>query len=132
MFYDLSPIKFPSYLIPFSGNSLRVSHFDSLSIVSIVIPKISASVASVSSCRVFANSFFYRTHSSWNNLPFEVRDIQCPTKFKQKVTEILWTYASEHFLDNLDTPLTTLIIVCMMMEAKHSALYLAPNLRLKL
>ena len=95
IFYDLSPVKFPSYLNYFTGNSLRSSHLDSLSIVSSIIPRIN--VSSISSFQPFSTSFFYRTHSSWNSIPFDVRNISCPRKFKVRVTDVLWSEASSHF-----------------------------------
>ena len=36
-------------------------------------------------------SFFYRTHSMWNHLPLDVREITCNLSFKNKVTEHLWS-----------------------------------------
>ena len=100
IFYDLCPVQFPTYLKPYTGSALRFSHLDSLSIVSDVIPKINAS--SISAFQPFSNTFFYRTHSLWNNIPFEIREIKCPLKFKRKVTDILWSKAYEHFNDDMD------------------------------
>ena len=100
IFYELCPVKFPSYLKPFSGSALRSSHLDSLSIVSEIIPK--TNVSSISSFRPFSNTFFYRTHSVWNSLPFEIRDISCPLKFQQELNKVLWNRAREHFLEDLN------------------------------
>ena len=102
IFYSLSPVTLPIYLSKFTGNSLRSSHYDSLSVVSNIIPRINASSSSVSSFQPFAMSFFYRTHSSWNNLPFNIRNISCPRTFKLKVTEILWSDAYRHFQDKVN------------------------------
>ena len=99
IFYDLCPVKFPYYLKPFSGSSLRTSHLDCLSIVSEIIPRTNSSA--ISSFKPFSNTFFYRTHSAWNSLPFEIRNISCPFKFKQRVTEVIWIRAREHFLSDL-------------------------------
>ena len=102
IFYDLSTIKFPFYLKPFTSSSLRSCHLDTLCLVSEIIPKIN--VTSVSSFQPFASSFFYRTHSAWNSLPFEVRNTSCPQSFKSEVTKILWNQARGHFvLDSNDS-----------------------------
>ena len=46
--------------------------------------------ATISSLKPFANSFFFRTHSSWNNLPYSVREITCSKTFKNSLTKYLW------------------------------------------
>ena len=104
IFYELSTIKFPFYLKPFTGSSLRSCHLDALCLVSEIIPKINVSSVSSSSFQPFASSFFYRTHSAWNTLPFDVRATSCPKSFKSKVTKTIWNHARDNFiLDPIDT-----------------------------
>ena len=43
-------------------------------------------------------SFFYRTHTEWNALPFEIREITCPFSFKKKLVEHIWKFV----LDDID------------------------------
>ena len=80
--YDLIPINFPDYLSFFNGISrLRSSHLDSLSIVSSLQSRSDISLK---------KSFFYRTHSLWNSLPFEIRSINVLSTFKNEVIKHLW------------------------------------------
>ena len=82
--YNLLPHKLPDYLSFFDGTSrLRSSHLDSLSIVSSLQPKHLSDVSLNKSC-------FYRTHSLWNSLPFDIRNIQGPSSFKIEVIKYLW------------------------------------------
>ena len=41
-------------------------------------------------CAQFKNSFFFRTHLQWNYLPLEMREEQCPIKFKKLLLVHLW------------------------------------------
>ena len=87
------PIKLPSYLTFFSGQSrLRRTHLDSLSLVSSVTPR--------SPSNAFANGFFFRTHCKWNNLPRDIREIECPKAFKTSVTALLWTRLQQSVRDD--------------------------------
>ena len=105
VFYNLSPVKLPHYLQSYEGTRLRSSHLDSLCLISSITPKCSASKFCSSSNREhlprnFENSFFYRTHLAWNRLPIEIRQIQCQTTFKAKITRHIWKgLASTIFLD---------------------------------
>ena len=38
----------------------------------------------------FGNSFFYKTHLKWNNLPFDIRINSNPVKFKKDMIEHYW------------------------------------------
>ena len=96
IFYNLCPISFPSYLKPFTGCSLRSCHLDTLCMVSEIIPKIN--ISAVSSSQPFASSFFYRTHTIWNNLPFGLRATSCSRSFKSKLIKIIWEQARDHFV----------------------------------
>ena len=40
--------------------------------------------------KVFRNSFFYKTHLQWNNLPLELRVIEEHEKFSSELKEYLW------------------------------------------
>ena len=86
----LVPLQLPSYLSFFTGESrLRFNKLDKLSLVSSIIPVTKATKATTSNA--FASSFFYRSHLSWNELPFEIRAIQCPVKFKSSLKAHLWS-----------------------------------------
>ena len=108
--YELSPLKLPMYLTFFSGTSrLRSCHFDSLTFVSSIHPKsYSNSMSNSNYKNVLGNSFFYRTHLKWNNLPFEIRDTSNPCKFKKELIKYFWenltsTMTSSDDEDLLDT-----------------------------
>ncbi|KAL5270252.1 hypothetical protein ACHWQZ_G001104 [Mnemiopsis leidyi] len=82
--YGYVPISLPEYLQWFDGNSrLRNSHLDRLSLVSSYLPTGRGS-------RLFENSFFYRTHSLWNRIPVDIRDIACTITFKARLKAHLW------------------------------------------
>ena len=83
--YNLIPLDLPQYLSLFEGNSrLRSSHHDRLSFVCTLQPK-------GTSTGLLDKSFFYRTHSMWNHLPLDIREITCNLSFKDKVTKHLWS-----------------------------------------
>ena len=88
--YGLIPLSLPDYLSFFSGQSrLRFCKLDKLSLVSSIIP---ASKASKATCNnVFARSFFYRSHLLWNDLPIDIRSIDCPDKFKGRLKQHIWS-----------------------------------------
>lgn len=80
--HSLVPIALPEYMSFYRGGSrLRSNHLDNLSLVSAVLPNTTASQARTSNA--FANSYFYRTHLLWNLLPIEIREENCPKKFKK-------------------------------------------------
>ena len=82
--YQMIPLNLPDYLTLFDGNSrLRSCHLDRFSYVCSLQPK-------GTSNNVLDKSFFYRTHSLWNHLPLDIREINCASSFKVKVTEYLW------------------------------------------
>ena len=82
--YGYVPICLPEYLQWFDGNSrLRNSHLDRLSLVSSYLPTGRGS-------KLFENSFFYRTHSLWNRIPVDIRDIACTITFKARLKAHLW------------------------------------------
>ena len=80
--HNLVPTSLPSYLRFFSGKSrLRFCHLDRLSLVSDLLPNTTA--CSTRTSNAFANSFFYRTHLLWNNLPLNIREVERPDRFKK-------------------------------------------------
>ena len=102
---DLSPIKLPFYLSMFDGNHrLRSCHLDHMSLVSSIKPRVykqySKSPDSVTEFQAFENAFFYRSHMSWNRLPIELRENNCPTKFKAQLSKYIW----KEVLESLKEP----------------------------
>ena len=86
--HNLSCIKLPPYLHFYEGSCrLRFTHLDHLSLVTDVIP---SGTGCSSTKRGFANSYFYRTHLSWNRLPLSLREIIRPSVFKQKLLQFIW------------------------------------------
>ena len=82
--YNLIPLKMPDYLSFFNGLSrLRSCHLDSLSFVSTLQPRNASNVS-------LNKSFFYRTHTLWNALPLEIRQIESSSAFKNEVIKHLW------------------------------------------
>ena len=77
------PVILPSYLQPYQGHSrLRNSHMDSLCFVSSISPRASSNA--------FAKNFFYRTHTKWNHIPLDIREIESITNFKSKLSTYMW------------------------------------------
>ena len=77
------PVILPSYLQPYQGHSrLRNSHMDSLCFVSSISPRASSNA--------FAKNFFYRTHTKWNHIPLDIREIESITDFKSKLSTYMW------------------------------------------
>ena len=93
---------FFSYLSFYNGISrLRSSHFDRLTIISSVHPKSSSYTATNRNSRsALGNSFFYRTHLIWNNLPFDIRNISDHTKFKDALIKQLWCDISTNLVSS--------------------------------
>ena len=87
--YGLSPCKLPPYLSFFSGNNLRSSHLDNLSLVSTVSP-ISMNNMNTESNSGFNNAYFYRSHLLWNRLPLSVRQISSTNKFRIELNRFIW------------------------------------------
>ena len=74
-----------------SPTRLRSSHLDNRCLVSSIRPRRTpVNLAQESSRSVFENSFFYRTHLKWNELPLELREITSPSTFKEHVIRYLW------------------------------------------
>ena len=91
-----SPLQLPEYLNFFDGNSrLRFTHLDALSFVS-----------SLTSCntgtRNLEKSFFFRCHTLWNSLPFEIRSCCKQMDFKDKLTSYFWEKVFEEINESTD------------------------------
>ena len=82
--HQIPCIKLPSYL---GSSRLRFTHLDHLCIITETVP---AGLHNSTSKHGFANSYFYRTHLSWNRLPLSLREIISPSKFKIKLLEPIW------------------------------------------
>ena len=84
--YKIIPVTMPDYLTLYSGDSrLRSTHLDNLSFVS----NISLTTTSISN-----KSFFFRSHTLWNFLPFDLRNSMRPSQFKIKLVKRYWNMAA--------------------------------------
>ena len=99
---NFCPIKLPNYLHhydPGGRRRLRSCHLDHLSLVSDVQPKVYAKYSKNSvdgaEFKTFDNSFFYRSHLAWNNLPLDVREITIHSLFRSRLRAHLWKEALE-------------------------------------
>ena len=83
--HGLIPVNLPSYLSFFSGSTrLRSTHLDTMSLVcSLNSNRFNASCLS--------KSFFFRAHTSWNDLPLDLREISSSTLFKNKLKDYMWS-----------------------------------------
>ena len=95
VFYSYSVTKLPDYLTRFTSSRLRRSHYDSLSIVSSVMPRTPQNLNSVNSSLGISKSFFYRAHLAWNKIPFKIRELGAPSKFKVALLNFLWEKVSD-------------------------------------
>ena len=79
----LVPVELPPYIVPYKGNSrLRNSHLDDLSFTSTIQP--------LSSTNAFARGFFFRTHTKWNHIPHNIREMNNIAEFKSNLTTHMW------------------------------------------
>ncbi len=77
--HELVPVRLPDYLHLFDGNTiLRSTHLDDLSYVSNLEFKMNY------------KPYFYRVHSLWNSLPYEIREIHGLSLFKTRLINHLW------------------------------------------
>ena len=83
--YKTIPVNIPDYLTLYSGDSrLRRTHLDNLSFVS----NIASTTTSINNLN---KSFFFRTHTLWNSLPFDIRNLMRLTQFKSKLAKHFWS-----------------------------------------
>ena len=86
--YKIIPVTMPDYLTPYSGDSrLRSTHLDNLSFVS----NIALTTTSISNLK---RSFFFRSHTLWNFLPFDLRNSMRPSQFQIKLVTHYWKMAA--------------------------------------
>ena len=81
----------PEYLKRFDGNThLRTTHLDNLSYVS----SLAHGNTGISN---FNKSFFFRSHSLWNSIPYDIKQLSIsnPTEFSTDLIEYFWTQAIE-------------------------------------
>ena len=94
--YNLIPVTLPDYLTFYNGNSrLRSSHLDHLSLECSLLPRNSLST-------LLEKSFFYRTHTVWNSLPLELREVNITTMFRTNLEKYLWKEVLELDSSNWD------------------------------
>ena len=85
--YKTIPINMPDYLTLYNGNSrLRSTHLDNLSFVT----NIASTATSINNLN---KSFFFRSHTFWNSLPFDIRNSISLLLFKNKLYKHLWNIA---------------------------------------
>ena len=71
----------------YSGDSrLRRTHLDNLSFVSNI-------ASTTGSIKNLNKSFFFRTHTLWNSLPFDLRNSMRLSQFKIKLAKHFWSIA---------------------------------------
>ena len=87
VYKTIIPVNIPDYLTLYSGDSrLRRTHLDNLLFVS----NIASTTASIKNLN---KSFFFRTHTLWNSLPFDIRNSMRLSQFKIKQTTHFWSIA---------------------------------------
>ena len=95
--YKIVPIDIPQYLVLSSDNNTDSQQYfqrqtrtfnddDRLKIKSKVTPRIDA----------FKHSYFQRSYSAWNGLPFDLRSIRSSDRFRAQLKEHLWPIANEN------------------------------------
>ena len=79
----------PGYLTLFDGSTgLRTTHLDNLSYVS----SLTYGNTGISNLN---NSFFFRTQSLWNSIPYNIKNLPNPTEFSTELTKFFWTQLLE-------------------------------------
>ena len=85
--YKTIPINMPDYLTRYNGDSrLRSTYLDNLSFVS----NIASTTTSINNLN---KSSFFRSHTFWNSLPFDIRSSMSLLLFKNKLYKHLWNIA---------------------------------------
>ena len=85
--YKTIPVNIPDYLTLYSGDSrLRRTHLDNLSFVSNI-------ASTTTTIKNLNKSFFFRTHTLWNSLPFDIRNSIRLSQFKIKLAKHFWSKA---------------------------------------
>ena len=79
----------PDYLTRYNGDTdsrLRNTHLDNLSVVS----NIASTTTNINNLNKF---FFFRSHTLWDSLPFDIRNSMSLLLFKNKLYKHLWNIA---------------------------------------
>jgi hypothetical protein len=91
-----NPLQIPEYLTFFDGKScLRSTHLDSLSFVSSLTSRNTGT-------RNLEKSFFFRSHTLWNSLPFTIRSCSSYNVFKDKLIVHFWEQALSEIIESED------------------------------
>ena len=93
----MSVVCLPTFLVTYDRTNTDVTYFqrqtrnfnldDRLKVKCTISPRVNA----------FKNSFFYRSHLEWNNLPLDLRQIDKPDLFKSRLEKHLWQVAESEF-----------------------------------
>ena len=87
--YKIIPVTMSDYLTLYSGDSrLRSTHLEIPSFVSNIASTTTASISNLN------KSFFFRSHTLWNFLPFDLRNSMISSQFKIKLAKHYWNMAS--------------------------------------
>ena len=85
--YNTISVNIPDYLTLYSGDSrLPRTHLDNLSFVLNI-------ASTTTSIKNLNKSFFFRTHTLWNSLPFDIRNSIRLSQFKIKYGKHFWSIA---------------------------------------
>ena len=80
-------MSLPEYLHLFDGTTaLRATHLDQLCYVSTIIQR-TTGITNLN------KSFFFRSHTLWNSLPYDTRLIRSPKGFKTSLEKQFWNLA---------------------------------------
>ena len=93
--YKIIPVTMPDYLTLYSGDSrLRSTHLHNLSFVS----NIASTTTSISNLN---KSFFFRSHTLRNFLPFDLINSSIPSQFKLNLLSItgIWLRLTSNSLN---------------------------------
>ena len=87
--YKTIPVNIPDYFTLYSwewGCRIRRTHLDNLSYVSNI-------ASTTTSIKNLNKSLFFRTHTLWNSLPFDIRNSMRLPQFKIKLATHFWSIA---------------------------------------
>ena len=99
-FYNLSVVKLPYFIVTYDRTNADGTMFqrqtrnfndsDRLKVKCTIHPRVNA----------FKNSFFYRVHLQWNELPLDLRMLGDPDNFKGRLEQHLWLVAESNLGTN--------------------------------
>ena len=93
--YNLIPIVIPKYIRRFESSPLRFTHLDSLCF------ELNFTVEPTNYNNL-KKSFFFRSHTVWNFLPFEIRSIEDPSKFKTELHKYYWNKVKAEIIESAE------------------------------